>query len=282
MGLAPGCLGQTVTVQAALLTSLAPGSSFQEAAAMPTVYVTALMALQESARCQRGDRVLVHAATGGVGLAAISLAEALGCEVWATAGSAAKRSGLRAQLPRIRCLDSRSLDFADEVATLSDALGVNAVLNSLTSPGMTAASLAVLRPGGRFLEIGKRGIHSAAAAARERPDVAFHTIAIDYLPPERLGALVRHVGRLAASGAVRAPPSTAHDLGHVASALRQLSLAAHVGKIVTLDRRAGQSAQKLTGSCLVTGGLGALGQLTARFLQGQGARHLVLLGRNAR
>lgn len=122
----------------------------------------------------------MHAATGGVGLATLALAAARSCELWATAGSPAKRSRLRALFgSRVCCLSSRSLAFVEELPC-----GIDAVLNSLTSPGFTAASLAVLRPGGALVEIGKRDILSAARAGQDAPHVTMHTVAIDFLPPK--------------------------------------------------------------------------------------------------
>jgi NADPH:quinone reductase-like Zn-dependent oxidoreductase len=129
--------------------------------------------------------VLVHAATGGLGLAAVQVARALGASVVGTAGSASKRAFLRGYAGggALPVLDSRTTAFAAEAAALGTAGGVDVVLNSLTSPGMVAASLAALQRGGTFCEVGKRDIWSAARVAQERPDVALHTVAVDFMPP---------------------------------------------------------------------------------------------------
>lgn len=98
---------------------------------------------------------------------------------------------------------------------------------------------------------------------------------------QRLGALMRQVSQLAATGSIRPLSFSNYSIGETANALRQLFLAAHVGKIVVANNGAADP-RKLEGSCLVTGGLGALGQLSIRFLLGQGGRHIILLGRTAR
>ncbi len=135
---------------------------FEEAATTPTVCITVDCAFRQSAAVQPGERVLVHAAAGGVGLAAIQLIEALGGEVLATAGSPNKRVLVRALGSR-HVLGSRDTTFAAEAAQLG---GASVVLNSLTSAGMVAGSLAALSPGGRFVEISKRDIWSAARVAQ--------------------------------------------------------------------------------------------------------------------
>ena len=132
------------------------GLSSAEAAAVPVVFLTAYYGLKEIARVRRGERVLIHAATGGVGLAAIQVARALGAEVFATAGSPEKRDYLR-RLGVQHVMDSRSLDFADQILEWTNERGVDVVLNSLTGEA-AAKSFSILAPYGRFIEIGKRDI----------------------------------------------------------------------------------------------------------------------------
>jgi NADPH:quinone reductase-like Zn-dependent oxidoreductase len=128
--------------------------SFEAASTAPTVFVTVNVTLQEAAGVRRGDRVLVHAAAGGVGLAALQVLRVLGAVPVATAGSPSKRSLLRSLGVRA-VVGSRDTQFVGPLACLG---GVDVVLNSLTSPGMVGGSLSVLRRGGRFVEIGKRDI----------------------------------------------------------------------------------------------------------------------------
>ena len=161
-GLAHGCLGSAVVAPAATLAPMPCTLSFSEAASTPTVFITVDVALHQSAAMRASDRVLVHAAAGGVGLAALQVIQAAGAEAVATAGGAAKRSLLHGLGVR-QVLGSRDTAFSAEAAQLG---GVDVVLNSLTSAGMVAGSLAALRRGGRMVEISKRDIWSAARVAQ--------------------------------------------------------------------------------------------------------------------
>src|SRR5262249_40164765 len=131
-------------------------------------------ALNHLGAMRAGEKVLIHAAAGGVGMAAVQLAQRAGAEIFATAGSQEKRSLLRS-LGVKHVFDSRSLAFADEILALTGGRGADLVLNSL--PGaFIPRSLAPLSPGGRFLEIGKRGIWDAPQVAQVRPGAAYHVI----------------------------------------------------------------------------------------------------------
>src|SRR5690606_27035543 len=134
------------------------------AAALPIACLTASYGLEELAGLRGGDRVLIHAATGGVGMAAVQLARLLGAEVFATAGSDAKRDRLRAMGIR-HVFDSRGLAFRDEILALTAGQGVQVVLSALSGE-FIAAGLAVVAPGGCFLEMGKRGIWSPDVVAQ--------------------------------------------------------------------------------------------------------------------
>src|SRR6185437_3167952 len=173
VGLGSGCFGDRVTPSASLVAPLPAELAPAAAATLPSVFVTAMLAF-ELAGLRRGDRVLIHAGAGGVGLAAIQLARAAGAEVFATA-SAAKRSYLRG-LGLSHVHDSRGLGFAAEILEATGGRGVDVVLNSLTGEGFIAASLSALASGGRFVEIAKRGVWSAETMAAARPDVVYHIL----------------------------------------------------------------------------------------------------------
>lgn len=162
LGLAAGCLGSHVQVSAQTLVKMPSNLSFEEAATTPTVFITVDTAFGHAAAIGPGNQVLVHAAAGGVGLAALQLVRNLGATAVATCGSADKR-GLVRELGIEHVLGSRDTLFVNDVAQLG---GVSVVLNSLTSSGMVAGSLAALKPGGRFVEISKRDIWSAARVAQ--------------------------------------------------------------------------------------------------------------------
>jgi NADPH:quinone reductase-like Zn-dependent oxidoreductase len=253
-GLAEGCLGSHVQASAQTLVPMPGHVSFEAAATMPTVFITVDMVLNQAAGLQPGERVLVHAAAGGVGLAALQLVQAIGAEPIATAGSPSKRSLLRS-LGVAHVVNSRDLTCFEGIARLG---GVDVVLNSLTSPGMVGGSLSVLRRGGRFVEIGKRDIWAPAAAAAERPDVSYGLVAVDFMSATGLNTAMSRLSAQLAAGVVRPLPSAVHDLGSVAAALRQMSQARHVGKVVVSSSGARPSPSQLpaasAGRVVITGG----------------------------
>ena len=152
-----GTLAKYTTLDARFAIRIPLGMSHEEAATIPIAFLTAFYSLHYLGRMSRGDRVLIHAAAGGVGLAAIQLAQRAGAEVFATAGSPMKRDLLRA-LGVKYVMDSRTSSFADEVMRFTNGEGVDIVLNSLAGEAIPL-SLSTLRSYGRFLEIGKRDIY---------------------------------------------------------------------------------------------------------------------------
>ncbi|MEO8804874.1 MAG: type I polyketide synthase [Burkholderiaceae bacterium] len=279
-GFAPGSLGTEVVVPAAFLARVPGGVSAEDAAAMPVAFLTAHHGLHRLAQLKAGERVLIHAAAGGVGLAAVQLAQRCGAQVFATAGSHDKRELLR-RLGVVHVMDSRSLSFADELRAATGGAGVHVVLNSLAGD-FIPATLGVLGTGGRFLELGKRDIMSVESAAKARPDVRYHAYDLgseaqadhSLLRPmfdDLLGAL--------ADGSLRPLPVTVYPLEDVPEAFRFMAQARHVGKIVV--RPAAAACISGLATYWITGGFGGLGLETARWLVASGARHLVLSGRHA-
>ena len=299
-GLAVGSLGTCVNCSPLTMVPLPCARlGFEEAATMPTVFSTAHLVLSSAVALGHGEVVFVPAAAGGVGLAALQLAHALGAKLVGTAGSPSKRALLRG-LGVSDVAGSRSTGFVEELAAASavgkdGTAGVHVVLNTLTSPGMVTAAAALLRAGGRFVEIGKRDITSVARLAQERPDVGYGFVALDFLPDAHLQSALHQVACGVAAGILQPLPLAAHSLRNVSAALRQLSQARHVGKVVVSSQpqlaasgtapAASSSSPALLspGSRVaITGGLGSLGLLVAQWLAQQGVKHLVLLARSAR
>ncbi len=223
--------------------------------------------------------MLIHAAAGGVGLAAVQIAQRAGAEVFATA-SPAKWDYLRS-LGVCHLCSSRSLEFTEQVRDLTGGCGVDLALNSLAGDyiGRTVATLA---PGGRFVEIGKRDIWSAARMAQVRPDVAYHVLALDELmvqTPAEVGSRLRELMELFDGGALRPSRHTVYPMEQAPAAFRALQQARPIGKVVLAVRRSGDFACQGDASYLITGGLGGLGLEVARWLVEHGARHLILIGR---
>ena len=280
-GLAVGSLGSAVVCAADTLVVMPSSISYEEAASMPTVFITAHKALADVTAVQPGESVLVHAAAGGVGLAASQVLAGLGAVCVATGGSPSKRVLLRG-LGVGAVVGSRDSSFVEPLAQLG---GCDVLLNSLTSPGMVAASMALIKQGGRMAEIGKRDIWSAAAAAAERPDVNYNCVAVDFLPGWVVQTALQKVAAGVAAGMLHPIPIATHELSSVIAALRQLSQARNVGKVVvrhTPPPLSSGSSTSSAGRVLVTGGLGALGALVAKWLAGLGVTDIQLLSRSGR
>ncbi|MDY0055083.1 MAG: SDR family NAD(P)-dependent oxidoreductase [Methyloversatilis sp.] len=276
-GLAPGAFRSFVTVDARWVARRPRHLSAAGAAALPAAFLTAWHALVETARLQPGETVLIHSAAGGTGLAAVTVARMLGAHVLATA-SPGKWPLLRARGVDAT-MHSRTLDFADAVKRRG---GVDVVLNALSGDFITA-SLDCLKPGGRFVEIGKRDILSPDQARALRPDVGYSVVDVLALArdePARMRALLDTLTAAFDEGRLQPLPFRVHALARAADAFRCMQRAQHVGKLV-LDIDAETAQVRADASYLVTGGCGGLGLRTAQWLVAQGARHLVLLGRSA-
>ncbi|MGE3806112.1 MAG: SDR family NAD(P)-dependent oxidoreductase, partial [Gemmataceae bacterium] len=282
VALASGAFSTHVLTPAALAVHRPPYFNSVAAATVPVAFLTAVYALQRLGGLKAHQKVLIHAAAGGVGLAAVQVAQRAGAEIYATA-SPAKHAYLRAQGVE-HVFHSRTLAFAEEIQQLTDGRGVDLVLNSLSSGEFIPKSLSVLCRGGHFLEMGKRGIWTAEQVRALRPDVSYSVVALERLGienPAALGAMLRELMEQFAAGQFRPLPATVYPLANAAAALQCMQQARHIGKIVLQVPPALEGLLRADATYLITGGLGGLGLLTARWLVTRGARHLVLLGRNA-
>ena len=290
MALAPAALATHATTRAAACLPLPAGTSFTAAATMPVAFMTVCHALGDLAHLSEGETVLIHAAAGGVGLAAIQYATQRGAQVIVTAGSEVKRTLLRT-LGVQHVFDSRSLRFADEVMAVTGGHGVDVVLNSLHGEAMRR-SMALLAPFGRFIELGKRDfIADTAVGVRPlRRNAAYFGVDTDHLArlrPERAAAMFAELASLMASGALRPLPHRVMGYVDVVEAFRVMQSAEHIGKLVLSVERAAPYAKSVpprfaadsASAYVVTGGLSGFGLETARWLATRGARHLALLGR---
>ncbi len=283
--LAPASFASYVVTLAEFVAPKPDHLSWQEAATIPIGFLSAYYALVTLGRMKAGERVLIHAASGGVGMAAIQLARLAGVEIFATAGSPRKREFLKS-IGITHVLDSRSLSFADEILKATNGEGIDLVLNSLTGESI-ASSLSVLRDGGRFLELGKTDLWDQARVDAFRPGLSFHAIALDHMmaeTPDVVHGLLREVMPLFERRSLTPPPLRTFTVQRVVDALRHMARAEHIGKVV-IDaadlHEQGSLKLRDDGTYLLTGGLGGLGLKTARWLTDRGARNLVLVGRSA-
>jgi acyl transferase domain-containing protein/NADPH:quinone reductase-like Zn-dependent oxidoreductase len=284
-GYAPGSLATEAVVPARWLAPVPQGMSTTTAASLPVAYLTALYGLQRVAGLRQGQSVLIHAAAGGVGFAALQIAKRQGAEIFVTAGSAEKRELLLKEGAH-HVLNSRSLDFADQILVLTGRRGVDVVLNSLAGD-FIPASFRALANGGCFLELGKRDIWSPETVVSRRPDVKY--LAYDLgeeigRDPNLFRDLMDDLIVALSDGTLRPLPVKLFPMERVRDAMRYMAQARHVGKIVLTTKSGRADTQPrlvAEGTYWITGGLGALGKEAARWLVRRGARHLVLTGRHA-
>ena len=291
IALAAEGIGSYVTTPASLVTPKPVLLSFEEAATVPIAFLTAYYALHEQARLRRGERVLIHSAAGGVGLAAVEVARWLNATVLATAGTPEKRDHLHG-LGIEHVFDSRSLGFANEVLAATGGDGVDVVLNSLTGEALSHG-LEALSPYGRFLEIGKTDVYGQGQLRlwQLRNNASYIVIDLAQLITDRpayVGALLRDIVAHIEQGAFRPLPVRAFPAANTATALRTLSQGKQIGKVVVSVHERQQPAvhrEQLPAqfepdaTYLITGGLGGIGLAAASWMVERGAKHLVLLGR---
>ncbi|GCD95688.1 type I polyketide synthase [Embleya hyalina] len=272
-GRVPAALGPVAVVDHRAVVRIPAGWTFAEAAGMPVAFQTAHHALFDVADLKPGESVLIHAAAGGVGMAAVRLARHLGAEVYATA-SPGKWDTLRELgLDDRHIASSRTLDFEHAFAGAGDGRGVDVVLNALAREYVDA-SLRLLAPGGRFVELGKTDRRDPEAIAARYPGVTYHPF-VDP-GPERIGRILTEIVDLVEGGALHLLPVRTWDIREAAHAYRYMSQARHIGKIVLTV----PAAPDPDGTVLITGGTGALGGLLARHLVTEhGAERLLLTGR---
>ncbi|MBC7841909.1 MAG: type I polyketide synthase [Gemmatimonadaceae bacterium] len=276
----------TYAVAKSALTVRKPAAlTFDDAVTLPNAYVTAAWALREVANVQPGQRVLVHAAMGGVGLAAMRLAMAAGAQVIATAGSMEKRRRA-VEEGAIHAFDSRSVSFAEDVLRVTDGHGVDVVINSLAGDFIDAG-MRVVAPGGCFVELGKNNIWSQQDAALRAPHVRYVIVDLGAEIDRDVAAVRRVFAGLVddvAQGELNPLPVERFALDDAVSAFRHMATARHIGKVVIVPPPPAVSDGlhvRADSTYVVSGGLGGLGLVVAEWLVARGARTLVLLGRRA-
>ncbi|MEU0491781.1 SDR family NAD(P)-dependent oxidoreductase [Nocardiopsis sp. NPDC006139] len=282
-GLFDGAFGPVAVADARRLARFPDDWTFEQAAAVPVVFLTAYYALVDLAGVRPGDNVLVHAAAGGVGTAAVQLARHMGARVFGTA-SPHKWAGLAPYgLTEDRLASSRDLDFERLLRAASGGRGMDVVLNSLSGE-FVDASLRLLRspadgggPGGRFVEMGLTDVREVEDVAAAYPGREYQSFKLTEVDPERIGQMLRRILELLAGGTVAPPPVTVHELSEAQDALRSLQRGDNIGKLVlTVPAPFPQER-----TVLITGGTGTLGHRIARHLvTGYGVRYLLLTSRS--
>ncbi|MBC7840744.1 MAG: type I polyketide synthase [Gemmatimonadaceae bacterium] len=292
MAVCEGSLASHVVAKDALVVRIPDGVSLEDASSFPIAFLTAARSLEEVARVGAGERVLIHSAGGGVGLAALQIARNRGAEIFATAGTADKRAMLR-QMGVQHVFDSRELTWGDAVLAATNGAGVDVVLNSLSGAAIEIG-FRVLAPYGRFVEIGKRDVFGdtriGLSVFRKQVTVTsvylLEQMRMDAAP---LGALLRDLVARLAHGVLTPLPVTQFTADQVSDACRAMVPGTHVGKLVVTHHTPPSVVRRVAhgatvhedATYLITGGLGALGQRAAAWLVSRGARHLLLIGRSS-
>ena len=273
-----GLTGSEAVVDHRLITRVPQGWSFGEAAGVPVAFLTAYYGLSVLGGLRAGERVLVHAAAGGVGMAAVQLARHWGAEVFATA-SRAKWDTLRAMgFDDAHIADSRTLDFEEKFSTATGGAGMDVVLNSFAGE-FTDASLRLLAPGGRFIEMGKTDLRDQDAVSQAHPGMSYRAFDLMEAGSDRIAEMLAELMRFFGAGVLKPLPIKAFDVRCAAEAYRFISQARHIGKVVLTmpDGPAGLGG----GTVLITGGTGMAGSAVARHLVDRyGVPHVMLVSRS--
>ena len=286
-----GCFRSYVTTDQRFVYPKPRGLSMEEA---PNFigFLTAYYSLVEVARLRAGETVLIHNATGGVGLAALQVAQWSGAEIFATAGTSEKRQYLR-DLGIAHVMDSRTLQFADDVKEATAGRGVDVILNAMSGEALIK-SFALLAPYGRFVEIGKRDIAENTGLPMNtfNRNASFMAVDLDRMFHDRLPILdhlIRSVCERFERGDFQAIPTTAYPAAEVELAFRHMAQSRHIGKIVLSMHKQqvqgypvvrGREVIRPDGTYLITGGTRGFGLEIAKWLVSRGARHLVLVSRS--
>ncbi len=309
MALASGSFGRFVTTRAHWCCRKPSRMSFAEAAATPLVFLTAYYGLHHLAQIKPNERVLIHSAAGGVGIAAVQLAQQMHAEIFGTASKGKWEYVKALGVPHV--MNSRTLEFAEEVMALTNGAGVDIVLNSLADD-FIPKSFFVLSKNGRFLEIGKRGVWSKEQAQAARSDVAYWLYDLGDVmlnDPALIQSMYHALLAGFESGALQPLPVKVFAQAETIAAFRYMAQAKQVGKVV-VERKMVDSGSKIVdggswmveresnsatqstihnlqstiynppSTILLTGGYGALGLRVAEWLVEKGARQLALVGRS--
>ncbi|CAL8084784.1 unnamed protein product [Orchesella dallaii] len=271
-----------------LLIPLSINVTICEAATIPAVYVTSVVCLLETAKIKKGDVVLLHAATGGVGLSAIEICKHVGCTIIATAGSKRKQNYLR-RLGIQHIFHSRNTEYGDEILKLTKGRGVDVVLNCLTSEGFKEATLKACAKGARFVEMSKLNIWTPEELKTLRSDVDYTIVDVSSVEHSEWRRLMGVIHGLLEEGVVKPIPHMRFDGQNVREALQYLQKAKHIGKIVCVMPEVINVGGAITihtpmfnenSTYLITGGLGGVGFVVCKWMVEKGAKHVVLAGRS--
>ena len=278
-------------------TSRIPNSmSFITAASMPVIFLTAYYGLVEIAHLQKGQTVLIHSAAGGVGQAAIQIAQHLGAKIFATVGSLSKRQELvdKFAIPECQIFSNRSRAFKKELLRMTEGEGVDVILNSLSGEALLD-SWDCIAKFGTFIEIGKSDIYRNSQLGMKpfERNVTFASLDLVALAdhrPDAIRAVFEKIISMFGSGILTAvQPVTTMDIADIQDAFRLIQSRKHTGKVVltvgeeTMVKALPPLIEPMqlegSGTYVIAGGLGSLGQKIIHFLANHGAKSILILSR---
>jgi acyl transferase domain-containing protein/NADPH:quinone reductase-like Zn-dependent oxidoreductase/surfactin synthase thioesterase subunit/NADP-dependent 3-hydroxy acid dehydrogenase YdfG len=291
IAVAPACLAGYTYPKSCHVVKKPTSISWQEAASLPVVYTTAFFSLVYHCRLEKGEKILIHAAAGGVGIAAIHMALAIGAEVFATVGSPDKRAYVESLgVKPENIMNSRTLEFADQILEKTNGRGVDVVLNSLSGEAIYR-SIQCLAPYGRFVEIGKTDIYRNSKLGLQPFGNNLSYIAVDvdrlFKQKEKFsGKLLKDSIDVFVKNNFSAHPAKVFPVSELTDAFQYMAGARHIGKIIISNEGEVQVAPPKTiefkenATYLITGGASGFGLSIANWMTGKGARHLVLMSRS--
>lgn len=293
MGIKPDpkvSLPSHIKIPEEMLVAIPESLTFSEAATLPIGFSTAVLCLIQAAGMRGGESVLIHTASGGVGLCTIQLARQLGASaIICTAGSERKRNYLRRSLGVQHVFNSRAADFGNKVHEVTNGEGVDIVVNSLTGEGFKEASLAALKIRGKFVEMSKLNVWSEEEVAQLRPDVLYQIVDFAQVTNTQIGDLLKCFHAYLRAGRVGPVAYQLFEAVNIRGALSYMQKARHIGKIICTmpDVRVENSRVVATtkmfneeSTYLVTGGLGGIGLEVVKWMLAKGAKHIVIASRN--
>ncbi|CAA6802867.1 MAG: Capsular polysaccharide biosynthesis fatty acid synthase WcbR [uncultured Thiotrichaceae bacterium] len=295
IGFAPACFSSHVICQTTAIAKKPEAWSFSAAATIPTTFFTVYYALNYLAKLEAGEKILIHGAAGGIGIAAIQYAKHCGAEIYATAGTDEKRDFVK-MIGADYVFDSRNVDFADDIMALTENTGVDIVLNSLAGEAINR-NLSILKPFGRFLELGKRDFYENSRIGLRpfRNNISYFGIDADQLlieKPQLAQRLFLEMMSLFKEEILHPLPFREFTPSHIEEAFRYMQQSQQIGKIIINFEHekhvvpAKKPQEQLqcdpSASYLITGGLSGFGLKTATWLVEKGAQHLILVSRSGK
>ncbi len=269
-----GASNQAISL-AKVLVKMPSNLSFRDGATIALNFLTAYYALFDLGKLKEGEKILIHAATGATGMAAVQLAKMVGAEVFVTASPSKWNVLYKQGFAASHIASSRTLDFEKHFFEQTQGNGMDVVLNSLTKEYIDA-SLRLLPRGGRFLDMGKIDIRDSKVIANNYIGVEYQALDLMDAGADRISEILKELAKLLEEEKLRPLPYETYDIREAQSAFRYMANAHHIGKLLLIPPQ----PLRLKGTVLITGGTGEIGALLAEHLVKEyGVKNLLLTSR---